>query len=90
MVVPVPMRFQNPNNEVGRKMRGRVKHGNTTALVVTLVGVLALLIVFFALNFNQIFGTHKEAQTAIDAAALQAARDAVSYTHLTLPTILRV
>jgi len=51
------------------------KKGNVTALVVVGIGVVVVLLAFFFLNFNQIFGTHKEAQTAIDGAALQVAKD---------------
>jgi hypothetical protein len=35
---------------------------------------MALLVAFFAINYGQFFGAHREAQTAIDAAALEAAR----------------
>jgi hypothetical protein len=51
------------------------QHGNTLALIITCVGVLLLLLGYFAINYSQLMGTHKEAQTAIDAASLQAALD---------------
>jgi hypothetical protein len=40
---------------------------------VTCAVILAVL--FFAISYNQMFSTHKTAQTALDAAALQAAND---------------
>jgi len=55
--------------------RAKEQKGNTLALVVVCIGVIAVLVAFFALNYGQFLGTHKRAQTAIDAAALQAARD---------------
>jgi hypothetical protein len=55
-------------------MTARANSGNTLALLVA-VGILVFLIGFFILNFTQLLGTHKQAQTAIDAAALQAAKD---------------
>lgn len=51
------------------------QRGNTLALVLICIGVIALLVAFFAINYSQILGTHKEAVTAIDAAALAAAKD---------------
>jgi hypothetical protein len=48
--------------------------GNTLVLVV--ITIFALLVVaYLAINFAQLVGTHKEAQTAIDAASLAAAKD---------------
>lgn len=58
-----------------QKSRNFNQRGGTTALVVAFLGIAVLLIAFILLNFNQLTGTHKEAQTAIDAAALQAAKD---------------
>jgi hypothetical protein len=51
------------------------KSGNTLALVLVTIGIVALLIGFFVMNYSQLTGVHKEAQTAIDAAALAAAKD---------------
>lgn len=56
-------------------MSSRKSSGNTLALVIAALGVLVFLVAFFILNFQQLIGTHKQAQTAIDAAALQAAKD---------------
>jgi hypothetical protein len=55
------------------KVRNRV--GNVLALVAVAVGLIVLVIAFFIMNYGQLIGTHKEAQTAIDAAALQVAKD---------------
>lgn len=55
--------------------RAAEQRGNTLALVVVCIGVMALLVAFFAINYGQFFGAHREAQTAIDAAALEAAKD---------------
>lgn len=47
-----------------------------SALVLVVVSLFALLVVaFIVINFVQLMGTHKEAQTAIDAASLTAAKD---------------
>lgn len=52
----------------------RAACGNTMVLVV--ITIFALLVVaYLAINFAQLVGTHKEAQTAIDAASLAAAKD---------------
>ncbi|MBX9878705.1 MAG: hypothetical protein K2Y22_09625 [Candidatus Obscuribacterales bacterium] len=56
-------------------MSARKSLGNTLVLVIAALGVLVFLVAFFILNFQQLIGTHKQAQTAIDAAALQAAKD---------------
>lgn len=58
------------------KGTGRRAWGNTLTLVIATLGILAVLIAFFLLNYGQLIGLHKEGQTAIDAAALQAAKDA--------------
>jgi hypothetical protein len=50
------------------------QEGNTLALVLIVV-MAVLVIAYFVINFGQLLGTHKEAQTAIDAAALAAAKD---------------
>jgi hypothetical protein len=49
--------------------------GNTLILVIVGIGMVAVLLAYFAINFGQLMGAHKESQTAIDAAALQAAKD---------------
>lgn len=54
--------------------RGYVQ-GNTLALVVAAIGITGLIIAFVVLTYNQFFSAHKEATTAIDSAALQAAKD---------------
>lgn len=52
----------------------RNSHGSMIVLVmVTLIAML--VIAFVVLNYSQLFATHKEAQTAIDAASLAAAKD---------------
>ncbi|MBX9686949.1 MAG: hypothetical protein K2X27_09620 [Candidatus Obscuribacterales bacterium] len=56
------------------KQKRASKNGNIV-LVLACIGVILLAIVFFSLNVAGIFGTNKEAQTAIDAAALYAARE---------------
>jgi hypothetical protein len=56
-------------------IKDKHQRGNTLALVLICIGVIALLVAFFAINYSQILGTHKEAVTAIDAAALAAAKD---------------
>lgn len=61
------------SNVLSQKIRNR--QGNTTALVAAILGIALVLIAFVLLNFNQLIGTHKQAQTAIDAAALQVAKD---------------
>lgn len=50
------------------------QEGNTLALV-TIVVLAVLVIAYVVINFGQLLGTHKEAQTAIDAAALACAKD---------------
>ncbi len=55
-------------------MKKRAK-GNTLALILVAIGVILLLVAFFALNYNQLFGGHKQVANAIDAAALTAAVD---------------
>ncbi len=53
----------------------RKQNGNTLALVAVAIGGLVLLVAMFAIFYSQLLGTHKEATTAIDAAALEAAKD---------------
>ena len=53
----------------------RQARGNTLIMVLAIVGFVLLAIAFFAINYHQTIGTQIEAQTAIDAAALQAAKD---------------
>lgn len=53
----------------------RKQNGNTLALVAVAIGGLVLLVAMFAIFYSQLLGTHKEAATAIDAAALEAAKD---------------
>lgn len=56
------------------KVMARNQSGNI--LVLTLVSVILLVTVgLLVLNYNQLLGVHKEAQTAVDAASLQAAKD---------------
>jgi hypothetical protein len=55
--------------------RQHKQKGNTLALVAVCIGILVILVAFFALNYNQILGSHKQVQSAIDAAALTAAID---------------
>lgn len=52
----------------------RNQTGNTLILTVVCV-VLLMAVGMIIFNFNQQLGTHKEAQTAVDAASLQAAKD---------------
>ncbi|MBX9880305.1 MAG: hypothetical protein K2Y22_17740 [Candidatus Obscuribacterales bacterium] len=52
----------------------RRQKGNMLILLVTVVGFVVLIGVL-VLNVNQLIGVHKQAQNAIDAAALQAAID---------------
>jgi hypothetical protein len=55
-------------------MRSNSNRGNTLVLVV--VAVFAMLVVaYIVINYSQLLATHKEAQTAIDAASLAAAKD---------------
>ncbi len=54
--------------------RGRAK-GNTLAMVVVIVGITGVIIGMLVMTYNQLFSAHKEATTAIDSAALQAAKD---------------
>lgn len=49
--------------------------GNTLALTVAVLGIVGISIAVFILYYIQTFGAHKQTQTAIDAAALQAAKD---------------
>lgn len=49
--------------------------GSTFVLAIVCLGILILMISFLVINFHQLIGTQKETQTAIDAAALQAAID---------------
>jgi len=56
-------------------MDTRKPAGNMLAMIAVFIGVFVILIAFFVLNYTQLLGTHKQAQTAIDAAALQAAKD---------------
>lgn len=56
-------------------MQSRKRSGNTLALIAVAAGFFVLAMAFFIMNYNQIIGSHKQAQTAIDAAALQAAID---------------
>ncbi|MBX9878706.1 MAG: hypothetical protein K2Y22_09630 [Candidatus Obscuribacterales bacterium] len=56
-------------------MKARKSLGNTLAILAVIVGVIVLLVAFFMMNYGQMIGTHKEAQTAIDATALQVAKD---------------
>lgn len=60
---------------VKQLVRLRNQAANTLAMVVVCIAIVAVLVAFFAINFSQVTGLHKEAQTAIDAAALQAAKD---------------
>src|SRR3990167_1149981 len=53
---------------------GRNKAGNTLALVIA-VAVVVILLGIFALNYSNIFLSHRKAQTAIDSVALQIAKD---------------
>ncbi|MBX9879397.1 MAG: hypothetical protein K2Y22_13130 [Candidatus Obscuribacterales bacterium] len=53
----------------------RLYHGNTLALTVALVGIAVVAVTIFILYYIQTLGAHKQAQNAIDAAALQAAKD---------------
>ncbi len=52
----------------------RRQKGNMLILLVTVIGFVVLIGVL-VLNVNQLIGVHKQAQNAIDAAALQAAID---------------
>lgn len=56
-------------------MNARNLNGSVLPLVIVALGVIVFLVAFFILNYGQLIGTHKQAQTAIDAAALQAAKD---------------
>ncbi|MBX9771347.1 MAG: hypothetical protein K2X29_08240, partial [Candidatus Obscuribacterales bacterium] len=49
--------------------------GNTLVMVLTMLLFVSFLIGMVIMVYNQFLGTHKEATTAIDAAALQAAKD---------------
>lgn len=49
--------------------------GNTLVMVLTMLLFVGFLIGMVVMVYNQFLGTHKEATTAIDAAALQAAKD---------------
>ncbi len=52
--------------------------GNTTILVIALITVAAFIVAFVVWNTNQLQGLHKEAQNAIDAASLAAAKEMTS------------
>ena len=56
-------------------MKTRNYCGNVLALMAVAIGVIVLIVAFFIMNYGQLIGTHKEAQTAIDAASLQVAKD---------------
>lgn len=56
-------------------MRKHSQQGNTLALMLAAIGGLVFLVALFIMFFNQMVGTHKQAGTAIDAAALEAAID---------------
>lgn len=49
--------------------------GNTLILMLVLIGFVVLAIALFTVNYTQLMLSNKEAKTAIDAAALQAALD---------------
>lgn len=53
----------------------RKQSGSMSPLVIAVIGIFVVIIAFFILNFNMLTGAHKQAQTAIDAAALQVAKD---------------
>lgn len=53
----------------------RLYQGNTLVLMIAFVSVLLLSVAVFVMFYIQGIGTHKQAQNAIDAAALQAAKD---------------
>lgn len=56
-------------------MLGRRKERGSGIILLTLgVVIVAAIVGFFALNYAQLFAVKKKAQTAIDAAALEAAR----------------
>lgn len=58
---------------------GRLKQaGNTTILVIALVAIATFVIAFVVWNTNQLQGLHKEAQNAIDASSLAAAKEMTS------------
>jgi hypothetical protein len=58
-------------------MNRRTKqNGNTLALILVAIGIVLVLVAFFVLNYNQFMGGHKQAVSAIDAAALACAKDA--------------
>ena len=52
----------------------RTQAGNTLVLVVAAM-ILVTLVIYFVINYGQLFGAHKETQNASDAAALQVAGD---------------
>jgi hypothetical protein len=51
------------------------ERGNTLVLIIVATVIVLLLLAFFAFNYNQLMGGHKQVQSAIDAAALAAAVD---------------
>lgn len=51
------------------------EHGNTLALMAAALGALVFIVALFVIFYNQMIGTQKQAMTAIDAAALEAAKD---------------
>ncbi len=53
----------------------RLYQGNTLVLMIAFVSVVLLSVAVFVMFYIQGIGTHKQAQNAIDAAALQAAKD---------------
>lgn len=56
-----------------KHLTARTIQGNTLALSMVFF-LLVMIIAYFALNYTGLLGTHKQAQTAGDAAALEAAK----------------
>ncbi len=54
---------------------GRSRRGGTLALVAAIVATFGLALLFFALHYSQQMGSYQEQKSAIEAAALAAARD---------------
>jgi hypothetical protein len=67
----------SPKNHYSKNIRygGRSCRGNMIVLTVAALLGIVITLLFFALRFTQLLGTHHERASAIEAAALAAAKD---------------
>lgn len=67
--------FGNGGRPPSLKWRGRNRRGNMLVLIMAILMGILMLILGFSLSFVRLLGTSQEQKTAIEAAALAAARD---------------